>query len=85
MKKVTFRFLTSAGMILALAGWFSRADESSSELRLTHYTAAGAYQRLNRTPEMSVELNAFLQQDPNNAKADPSARPLRSCRASPTE
>jgi len=35
-----------------------------------HYTAAGAYQRLNRIPEMIVELKTFLQEDPNNPKAD---------------
>jgi len=35
LKRVTFCFVTSVAVILALAGWFSRADEPSSELRLT--------------------------------------------------
>jgi len=35
-----------------------------------HYTAAAAYQRLNRIPEMLVELKTFLQEDPSNPRAD---------------
>lgn len=35
-----------------------------------HYTAAAACQRLNRIPEMVVELQTFLQEDPKNPRAD---------------
>jgi Tfp pilus assembly protein PilF len=35
-----------------------------------HYTAAAAFQRLNRIPEMLTELQTFLQEDPKNPRAD---------------
>jgi tetratricopeptide (TPR) repeat protein len=35
-----------------------------------HYTAAAAYQRLNRKPETLVELKMFLQEDPNNPRTE---------------
>jgi len=35
-----------------------------------HYTAAAAYQRLNRILEMVAELKTFLQEDPTNPQAD---------------
>ena len=34
-----------------------------------HYTAAGALQQLNRIPEMIVQLQLFLQEDPQNPRA----------------
>lgn len=35
-----------------------------------HYSAAAAYQRLNRIPEMVEQLRLFLKEDPNNPNAD---------------
>ncbi len=35
-----------------------------------HYTAAAAFQRLNRIPEMLAQLQLFLQEDPKNPRAD---------------
>ena len=35
-----------------------------------HYTAAAAFQRMNRIPEMLAQLQLFLQEDPNNQQAD---------------
>jgi len=35
-----------------------------------HYSAAAAYQRLNRIPEMIAELQTFLQEDPTSPSAD---------------
>jgi Flp pilus assembly protein TadD len=34
-----------------------------------HYTAAAAYQRLNRIPEMIAELKTYLKEDPNSPSA----------------
>jgi hypothetical protein len=35
-----------------------------------HYSAAAAFQRLNRIPEMLAQLQLFLQEDPKNPRAD---------------
>jgi tetratricopeptide (TPR) repeat protein len=35
-----------------------------------HYTAAAAFQRLNRIPEMLAQLQLFIQEDPKNPRAD---------------
>ena len=35
-----------------------------------HYTAAAAFQRMNRIPEMLAQLQLFLQEDPKNQLAD---------------
>jgi Tfp pilus assembly protein PilF len=35
-----------------------------------HYSAAAAYQRLNRIPEMVEQLKLFLKEDPNSPNAD---------------
>jgi hypothetical protein len=45
-------------------------DMRHSEYATVHYTAAAAFQRMNRIPEMLAQLQLFLQEDPNNQLAD---------------
>jgi hypothetical protein len=45
-------------------------DMRHSGYATVHYTAAAAFQRMNRIPEMLAQLQLFLQEDPNNQLAD---------------
>lgn len=45
-------------------------DMPHSGYATVHYTAAGAFQRMNRIPEMLAQLQLFLQEDPKNQLAD---------------
>ena len=45
-------------------------DMPHSGYATVHYTAAAAFQRMNRIPEMLAQLQLFLQEDPNNQQAD---------------
>lgn len=45
-------------------------DMPHSGYATVHYTAAAAFQRMNRIPEMLAQLQLFLQEDPKNQLAD---------------
>lgn len=45
-------------------------DMPHSGYATVHYTAAAAFQRLNRISDMLAQLQLFLQEDPKNPRAD---------------